>query len=82
MVSSIRVSGEMLAVMEGRWFRGLYVTNLVAYNVFVSMFAILGVECSTEVIANVLVWTRSVRYAHTAHAIKLGQYLTDVIANV
>ena len=26
-----------------------------------------GVECSTEVIANVLVWTRSVRFAHTAH---------------
>ena len=33
----------------------------------------LGVECSTFVIANVCSNTRSVRFAHTAHAIKLGQ---------
>ena len=30
---------------------------------------------------NVGLWRCSVRFAHTAHAIKLGQYLTDVIAN-
>lgn len=36
-------------------------------NVGWEMLARLGVECSTEVIANVCSNTRSVRCAHTAH---------------
>ena len=70
---------------ERRWLKFLYnyckasdLSNVCS----VLVFARLGVECSTVVIANVLVWKRSVRCAHTARAIKLGQYLTKVIANV
>ena len=41
-------------------------------RLFGSVFARLGVECSTFVIANVLVWTRSVRFARTARASLMG----------
>ena len=50
-------------------------------RVFGWVFAILGVECSTEVIANVLVWTRSARFAHTVHASLMGAYAPKRSAN-
>ena len=44
---------------------------------------VLSANCSREnVSGKMFVGKRSVRFAHTSHAIKLGQYLTKVIANV
>ena len=45
------------------------------------VFAMLGVECSTEVIANVCSNECSVRFAHTAHASLMGAYAPKRSAN-
>lgn len=55
--------------------------ELSVERLFGSVFARLGVECSTEVIANVCSNMCSVRCAHTAHASLMGAYAPKRSAN-